>query len=106
MLPQRLLKTNAPLSTEVTVTHQAAQKRYLVHVINYSPVRKAPPHPEFHEDPIALTDVTVRLNMPLKVTAARALIAGEKLRVRADRGGVAVSLARVPVSEVICLEEA
>jgi hypothetical protein len=106
VLPQRLLKTNAPLSTEVTVTHQAAQKRYLVHVINYSPVRKAPPHPEFHEDPIALTDVTVRLNLPLKVTAARALIAGEKLRVRADRGGVAVSLARVPVSEVICLEEA
>jgi hypothetical protein len=106
VLPQRLLKTNAPLSTEITVTHQAAQKRYLVHVINYSPVRKAPPHPEFHEDPIPLTDVTVRLNLPLKVAAARALIAGEKLRVRTDRGGVAVSLARVPVSEVICLEEA
>jgi hypothetical protein len=104
VLPQRLIRTSAPLSTEVTLTHQAAQKRYLVHVINYSPVRKAPPHPEFHEDPVPLTDVTVRLNLPLKVAAARALVAGEKLRVRADRQGVEVTLARVPVSEVVCLE--
>ncbi len=104
VLPQRLISSNAPLSTEITLTQQAAQKRYLIHVINYSPVRKAPPHPEFHEDPIALTDATVRLNLPLKVAAARALIAGEKLRVRAERGGVEVTLARVPVSEVICLE--
>jgi hypothetical protein len=104
VLPTRLIHTNAQLSTELTVTHQPVQKRYLIHVINYSPLRKAPPHPEFHEDPIPLTDVTVRLNLPLKVKSARALVAGEKLRARTDHNGVEVTLARVPISEVICLE--
>jgi hypothetical protein len=69
-------------------------------------VRKAPPHPEFHDDPIPLTDVMVRLNLPLKISAARALVAGETLRPRADARGVEVTLARVPISEVICLEVA
>ncbi len=104
VLPQRLVRSSAPLSTEITVTQQSAQKRFLVHVINYSPVRKAPPHPEFHEDPVPLTDVTVRLNLPLKVAAARALVAGDKLRVRAGQGGVEVTLARVPISEVVCFD--
>jgi hypothetical protein len=69
-------------------------------------VRKAPPHPEFHDDPIPLTDVTVRLNLPPRVAAARALVAGEALRVRTVSGGVEVTLARVSISEVVCLEVA
>ena len=105
VLPVRLLQTNAPLSTEITVTHQPAQRRYLIHVVNFSPLRKAPPHPEFHEDPIPLSDVTVRLNLPLKVSGARALVAGTELPVRSDRRGVEVTLRRVPVSEVVCLEQ-
>jgi hypothetical protein len=106
VLPSRLIQTNAPLSTEITVTHQPPKKRYLIHVINFSALRKAPPHPEFHEDPIALTEVTVRLNLPIRVTAARALVARKNLPVRADGRGVEVTLDRVPISEIVCLEAA
>jgi hypothetical protein len=108
--PPPLVESNAPMSAEIAVTHQAARKdigrreRYLIHVINFSPLRRAPPHPEFCEDPIPLTDVMVRLNLPLKAASARALVAGVKLRPRTVNGVVEVSLARVPINEVVCIE--
>lgn len=111
VLPVRLVETNAPLSTEVTVTHQSARKdlrrpeRYLVHVVNWSPVRKAPAHPEVHEDPIPLADVRLRLNLPASKVSARAIMAGTKLRVkRLSGGGLEVTVPRIPVHEVVALE--
>ena len=110
VLPARLVHSNAPRSTEITVTQQknaaGRPERFLIHVVNFSPVRKAPPHPEFHDDPIPLTDVTVRLNLPLKIAAARALVTGETLKARIDGRGVEITLARVAISEVVCLEVA
>jgi hypothetical protein len=102
--------TDAPLSTEITVTHQLADaaarrpERYLIHVINWSANRKAPPHPEVFESPVPLADVRVRLNLPLKVSAARAVTADSKLRARAVKGGVEVVVPRVPIHEVVALE--
>jgi hypothetical protein len=110
ILPARLVETDAPLSTEITVTHQLADaaakrpERYLVHVINWSANRKAPPHPEVFESPVPLRDVRVRLSLPLKVKAARAVCAGEKLRARSVAGGVEVVVPRVPIHEVVTLE--
>jgi hypothetical protein len=110
IMPARLVETDAPLSTELTVTHQLADaaakraERYLVHVINWSANRKAPPHPEVFESPAPLRDVRVRLNLPLKVSAARAVVAGEKLRARAVKGGVEVVVPRVSIHEVVALE--
>ena len=110
VLPERLIDTDAPLSTEITVTHQLADaaarrpERYLVHLINWSANRKAPPHPEVFESPVPLHDVRVRLNLPLKVKAARALTADEKVRVSTVKGGVEVVVPRVPIHEIIALE--
>ncbi|MBU4461044.1 MAG: beta-galactosidase trimerization domain-containing protein [Verrucomicrobia bacterium] len=112
VLPVRLVDTDAPLSTEITVTHQAADRaarrpaRHLVHVINWSPSRKAPPHPEFHESPVPLADVRVRLNLPLKGVTARAVVAGRKLPVKRVDGGVEVVIPRVPIYEIVAFEEA
>lgn len=111
VLPVRLVETDAPLSTEITVTHQAADRaarrpsRHLVHVINWSPSRKAPPHPEFHESPVPLADVRVRLNLPLKGVTARAVVAGRKLPVKRVDGGVEVVIPRVPIHEIVAFEE-
>jgi hypothetical protein len=92
----------------VSVTRQRAAagrpERYLVHVVNYSPLRRTPPHPEFYEDPAPLVDVAVRLNLPLPVASARALLGGQPLRVRTRHGGVELTLPRVTTSEVACLE--
>ncbi len=110
VLPERLIDTDAPLSTEITVTHQLADaaarrpERYLVHLVNWSANRKAPPHPEVFESPVPLHDVRVRLNLPLKVKAARAVTADEKVRVRALKGGVEVVVPRVPIHEIVSLE--
>jgi len=102
LLPAQLVESNAPLSAEITLTHQAAPKeRYLVHIVNFSPLRQTPRHPAFLEDPIALTDVTVRLNLPLKAATARAVVAGVTLPIRR---GLEVTVPRIPVHEIVCFE--
>jgi hypothetical protein len=108
LLPGQLIQTDAPLSAEVTLTHQAANdargERCLVHVINWSPVRQSPRHPTFYEDPVALTKVTVRANLPIAATKARAVVAGEDLPIQHNDGSVAVTLASAPISEIVCFE--
>lgn len=111
VLPTRLIQTDAPLCAEFTVTHQAAdtrrKARYMVHIVNYSPVRGTPRHQVFHEDPVPLINVTVRLNLPVKASAARAVVAGLDLPVRrASGGGVEVLVPRVTIHEVVSFEEA
>jgi hypothetical protein len=113
LLPAPLIQSDAPLSTELTLTHQAARPdigqkmRYLVHIVNFSPVRRTPRHSDFYEDPIPLTNVTVRVNLPLKVSAVRAVVAGADLPVyRAAGGGVEVLVPRVLVHEVLSFESA
>jgi hypothetical protein len=64
-----------------------------------------PKHTDFHDDPVQLTDVTVRVNLPLKASTARALYAGKDLPVRrAAGGGVEFLVPRVDIHEVVCLE--
>jgi hypothetical protein len=109
LLGAPLVETDAPMSTEMTLTHQAARagrrERYMVHVVNFSGLRRAPKHPDFYDDPIPLSNVRVRLNLPVKPVSARAIVAGEDLKFQpAAAGGVEVTLARVPVHEVVCFE--
>jgi len=109
LLGTPLIETDAPLSTELTLTHQAARagqrERYLVHVVNFSPLRRAPKHPDYYEDPIPLTNVRVRLNLSIRPFAVRAVVAGCDLKYQsAAAGGIEVTLERVPVHEIICFE--
>jgi hypothetical protein len=111
VLPAPLIQTDAHLTTELSLTHQMAspdarrRERYMVHMVNFSPTRRTPKHTEFHDDPIPLTDVTIRVNLPLKSTAAKALYAGKDLPVRrAAGGGVEFLVPRVNIHEVVCLE--
>ncbi len=110
ILPQRLIETSAPLSTEVTVTYQPGDAqagfpdRYMVHLINWSPSRKTPLHPEVHEDPVALTDVKLRLNIPLPFAAVRTAESNEDLFFKVSDGGVEVTVPRILIHEIICFE--
>jgi hypothetical protein len=111
VLPTPLIQTDAHLTTELSLTHQAAKpaarrkERYMVHIVNFSPMRRTPKHTDFHDDPIPLTDVTVRVNLPLKASPARALYAGKDLPVRRTAGGgVEFLVPRVEIHEVVCLE--
>ncbi len=108
--PQRLIETNAPLSTEIAVTWQPAdpklrrKERYIVHIINWSPSRKTPPHPEVHEDPVALSDVRLKLNIPLKKVKVSTAVAGQTLQYRISGGGLEVTVPLVHVHEMLCFE--
>jgi hypothetical protein len=77
----------------------------MVHIVNYSPVRKTPKHTDFYDDPVPLSNVTVRLNLPLKVSTAKGLYTDHELPVRRSAGGgVEVLVPRVEVHEVVCFE--
>jgi len=109
LLPAPLVETNAPLSSEVTLTHQAAEsgrkERFMVHVVNFSALRRSPRHPDFYEDPIPLTDVRVSVNLPLKAAAGRALVGGGSLPLRrGSQGRVEFTIPRVPIHEVVAIE--
>jgi hypothetical protein len=112
VLPSPVVESNAPVSAEIEVTHQAARRgvgrkeRYLVHVVNWSANRGTPRHPVFHEEPVALTDITVRLRAPLRIASARAVVAGTALSLKPLPDGAEVTLPRVPIHEVVCFEGA
>lgn len=104
LVPTPLVESNAPLSAEITLTRQPGP-RYLVHIVNFSPLRRAPHHPEFHEDPIPLTDVAVSLGLPLEGARARAVVLDRPLETRSSRrGGVEVVVPRINIHEVIVFE--
>jgi len=111
VLPTPLIQTDAHLSTELSVTHQSAnatngrKERYLLHIVNYSPVRKTPKHTDFYDDPVPLNNTTVRVNLPLRGATAKALYAGQELKVRHTlSGGAEVTVPRVDIHEVVCFE--
>jgi hypothetical protein len=109
VLPTPLIQSDAHLSTELSLTHQAAKRgrkeRYLVHIVNFSSVRRTPKHTEFHDDPIPLSNLTVRVNLPLKASTAKALYAGKNLPLRRTAGGgVEVLVPQVDIHEVVCFE--
>ncbi len=109
-VPRKLVETNAPLSTEVTVTYQEANEasdrpeRYMVHLINWSPVRKTPGHPEMHEDVVPLTDVHVKLNIPFRNVLITTVASREKLKHRMVDQYIEVTVPKISSHEIICFE--
>jgi hypothetical protein len=110
LLSPALIETDAPSSTEVTLTHQRARadirrpERYLVHIVNYSQSRRTVKHADFYDEPIPLTQVKVRLNLPLRNVRVRAVEAGVPLEAKQVSGGVEVVAPRVPIHEILSFE--
>ena len=75
--------------------------RYLVHIVNWSANRGTPRHPVFHEEPVALTDIEVKLNLPVKAGPVRAVVTGTNLTARKSGTGVVVKVPRVLIHEVL-----
>jgi hypothetical protein len=108
VLPEPLVETDAPISAEVTVTHQAATgdrpERWLVHLVNFSPNRRSPEHCEYLEDPISLRDVAVALRVDGPFRRAYVAPDGAELPLRAGDSGWIVTVPRVERGAVIVLE--
>jgi len=110
VLPNRLVETNAPLNTEITVAYQPAnisenrQERYLVHIINWSSTRKTPQHPEVHEDPVPLSDIRIKLNIPLNNVTVKTVFSEEKLIHRRVSSGIEVTVPKIAVNEILSFD--
>jgi hypothetical protein len=110
VLPVRLVETNAPISTEISVTHQQVgthhPARWMVHIVNFSPNLRTPEHVEYYEDPIPLHDV--RIDLAINAQISRAYTASDGVTVPLERSqrGVRVEVPKIDVSTVIVLEQA
>ena len=96
-----LLETDAPPSAEVTVMEQREAGRTMVHIVNYSPQRRAPGHVEVLDAPTPLRDV--RLGLRLDAPVGRVFLArsGETLPHTVEAGRVVVTVPRVAAHEVV-----
>jgi hypothetical protein len=110
VLPERLIETNAPISTEIALTHQVAtaehSERWMVHVVNFSPSRRTPAHTDYVEDPIPLHDIRLDLALDAEIKRAYTAAEGAKLVLNRHGGRWCVIVPRVEISEIVVLEAA
>jgi Hypothetical glycosyl hydrolase 6 len=104
LLPQQLVETDAPASAEVSLMRQG--RRDVVHVVNYSPGRRAPGHIEVLETPVPLRDVTLRLRRTAETTRVHMPRTGAELPFDAGAGIVTVVVPRIDAYDVIVFEGA
>jgi Hypothetical glycosyl hydrolase 6/Beta-galactosidase trimerisation domain len=108
VLAAPLIETSAPISAEVTVTHQSAEgerpERWLVHVVSFSPNRRGSEHCEYLEDPIPLHDVKVSLRIGGAMKRAYIAAEGTPLPLRALANGWEVVIPRVDYGAIAVFE--
>jgi len=116
VLPRPLVSSSAPASSELTVTHQAPAEgrgaRWLVHIVNYSPLRRAhggiageSGSVEYLEDPVPLRDVEVALAVDAPLVAAREVHTGAELELVRSEDRWRVRVPEVPISAIVAFEE-
>ncbi|HTX00251.1 MAG TPA: alpha-amylase family protein [Acidimicrobiales bacterium] len=107
VLPERLVRSNAPSSAEIALTYQQGNgsPRWLCHVVNVSTGRRFGPRLERFEDSIPLHDVRLLLDLPGGARRARDAASGEELALAATGGGaVEVVLPHVDTGCIVALE--
>lgn len=107
---KKLIETNAPLNTEITITYQALDlqnnrpERYMIHLINWSPSRKTSPGQQVHEDPVPLNDIRIQLNIVFNRVKVKTAVSRKVLNHKFLEGGVVVIVPRIFTHEIVCFE--
>ncbi|HZV72245.1 MAG TPA: alpha-amylase family protein [Conexibacter sp.] len=108
LLPRPLVRTSAPASAEVTLTQQRAEdahgERWIVHVVNYSPLRRAQGRMEYLEDPIPLCDVEITLDRDVPIGRVYEVRSGSELAFQETEAGWRTTVPRVPVAATVVYE--
>lgn len=112
VLPERLVRTTAPISTDVAVTQQAATEahptRWMVHLVNYTANRPAPGHIETYEDPVPLTNVAVDFDLGRAAERAHMVARhADPTELSVERlpgGAVRVLVPRIETSAIVVFE--
>ena len=103
LLPAKLLETDAPPTCEVTVMRQKTEQgeRHIVHLVNYSPQRRATGHVEVLDAPIPVHDITIRLRLPDGANAAFLALTGESLSLTREGDVVTVRVPRLEAHAMV-----
>lgn len=110
LLPTPLVRTSAPPSAEVSVTHQEAAadrpERWIVHLVTHSPLRGRRGLSDRLDAPAPLRDVTIELAVQASIVTAVEARSGCRLPVEQKDGSVRVTVPEVDVAATVVLEVA
>jgi len=94
LLPEPLLRHDGPSTVMATVNEQAAERRWVVHLLHYVPERRGR-ELDVIEDVIPLHELNVSVKVPGPVRSVRRVPDGEGLDFRQDGGRVDFLLPRL-----------
>jgi len=100
LLPQPLLRLNAPSTTLATVNAQPADNRYVLHLLHYIPERRGQDF-DVIEDVIPIYNVGVSLRADRPVRAVRTVPEEEPLPFQQFAGRVAFAVPRVTGHQMV-----
>ncbi len=103
LLPDPLVRTNAPTTAQVTLTEQPAESRWIVHLLHYIPERRGT-EMDVIEDVVPLHDVAVSLKAPRPVRRVATAPEGEALASTEVDGRVVFTVPKVHGHQMIAVE--
>ncbi len=101
------LETSLPTSGRVNLTHQPAERRFLLHLLHAAPSLRGSPHGEVArsveviEDIIPLHQVSCTLRLPRRIKRARLVPQGIPLPIRQKKGRVTFEVPTVEGHQMI-----
>lgn len=101
LLPEPLIRSNAPSTAQITVTKQ--QRRRIVHVLNYCPERRAP-HLDIVEEASPLVDVDISLRVDQPPRGVELAPQREALKFTYADGYVHVTLPKINGHQMVVFE--
>ncbi|UUZ86127.1 beta-galactosidase trimerization domain-containing protein [Paenibacillus sp. P26] len=103
LLPERVLKHDGPSTMLVAVNEQAAENRYVVHLLHYIPERRSA-EIDIIEDVIPLYDVKVSVKTPAEVKAVACVPEQAPLAFTQDGGRTSFLLPKLNGHQMISIQ--
>ncbi len=103
LLPDPLVRHDGPTTLEVAVNEQAAEGRWIVHLLHYIPERRGQDF-DVIEDVIPLYNITVSVRVPREVRAVVRVPEDEPLAFEREDGRVTFTLPKLVGHQMIALE--
>ena len=100
LLPQPLVRHGGPSTLEVTLNEQSAQKRLVLHLLHYIPIRRSA-QIDIIEDVIPLYDIPVSVRADRAIAAVKVAPEGDALEFDQVDGRVAFTVPRVNGHQMI-----
>ena len=105
LLPDPLVRLEAPTTTLVTLNEQPAERRQILHLLHYIPERRGAQF-DVVEDVIPLHEVGVSVRVPGKVASVTCVPDGGELEFEQDGERIRFVLPRLEGYQIICLSGA